>query len=223
MKVVVIGASTSGLFAAYLLAKKGVEVEVYEKGNIIGWPPRTLIVTTKLNDILGFDPKEAILNQVKYLQIFSKSRSAKLGLDSPDLVIERRRLLELFARLAEGAGAKIELRHEFEGFVEAGNKVLVNIRNLEAQQTRRIITDVLVGADGPFSGVSRFASRDGHHLSALLQARVAMPKNVNPDTFQVWFDPNHTKYFYWLIPESDQAAAVGLISKPPWFRCIDSN
>ncbi len=36
MKVVIIGASTSGLFGAYLLARGGVEVEVYERMNALG-------------------------------------------------------------------------------------------------------------------------------------------------------------------------------------------
>ncbi|MFN0111814.1 MAG: NAD(P)-binding protein, partial [Blastocatellia bacterium] len=35
MKVVITGASTSGLFAAYLLAKAGVEVEVFERSAAI--------------------------------------------------------------------------------------------------------------------------------------------------------------------------------------------
>jgi flavin-dependent dehydrogenase len=31
----------------------------------------------------------------------------------------------------------------------------------------------------------------------------------------VWFDVARTKYFYWLIPESDDIAAVGLIADDP--------
>jgi flavin-dependent dehydrogenase len=215
MKVVIIGASTSGLFTAYLLAKEGVEVQVYERMNALGLPPRTLIVTNKLNEILDFVPKDAIINKVKYLELFSKSRSAKLELDCPDLIIERKKLVELFARLAQGAGAKIVLRHQFEGFAQLGKEIVVNLKNLETNEQRRLSADILVGADGPLSRVARFASCDGHHLSALLQARVALPNNANHDTFQVWFDSNHTEYFYWLIPESDQVAAVGLISNDP--------
>jgi flavin-dependent dehydrogenase len=67
MKVIVIGASTSGLFMAYQLARKGVEVEVYEKEEVLGSPPRTLIVTCKINDVLDFVPEEAIINRVNYL------------------------------------------------------------------------------------------------------------------------------------------------------------
>src|SRR3974377_907373 len=107
MKAVIIGASTPGLFTAYLLAKGGVEVEVYERMHSLGSPPRTLIVTSKLNEILDFIPEEAIINKIRYLELFSKSSSAKVALNSPDLVIERRKLIELLVRMATSSGAKI--------------------------------------------------------------------------------------------------------------------
>jgi flavin-dependent dehydrogenase len=212
MKVIIIGASTSGLFAAHLLSKEGVDVEVYERENALGWPPRTLIVTDKIKDILGFSPKEAVVNRVKYLELFSGSRSAKLRLDSPDLVVERRKLLQILAHLAEKSGAKIILQHRFEGFAQVGRKIAVKLKGPETREERYESTDILIGADGPFSAVSRAASRDGHLMTALLQARVPFPENGKEDTSQVWFDPHHTKYFYWLIPESGGVASVGLIA-----------
>ena len=42
-----------------------------------------------------------------------------------------------------------------------------------------------------------------------------MPEEVKPDTLQVWFDSNQTRYFYWLIPESDRVATLGLIADGP--------
>jgi len=212
MKVTIIGASISGLFTAYLLSKEGVEVEVYERADSIGWPPRTLIVTSKLNNVLDFVPEEAIVNRVRYLELFSRSRSARLELSDPDLVIERRKLIQLLARLAEEAGARVVLMHQFEGFAQFGTNVLVSLRSLRTGEERRLSTDILVGADGVLSAVSRSASRDGHYLSALLQAKVALSENVRTDTCQVWFDSTQTKYFYWLIPESNHVATVGLIA-----------
>lgn len=215
MKVSVIGASVSGLFTAYLLAKEGVEVEVYEKGGVLGRPPRTLIVTNKINEILDFVPEEAIINRIRYIELFSRSRSARLELSSPDLIVERERLLNLLARLAKGAGVKIMFNHRFEGLAHFGRKVVVSVKNLETGKGQSRSTDILIGADGAQSAVAHAASCNGHHLSALLQARVSLPANVRSDTSQVWFDPDRTKYFYWLIPESDQVATVGLIAEDP--------
>jgi flavin-dependent dehydrogenase len=212
MKVIIIGASISGLYTATLLAKQGVDVEVYDRMSTLRGPLRTLIVTGKINEILDSIPGEMVLNQVKYLELFSKSRSARLELRYPDLIVERRKFVEIFARMAEEAGAQIILGHLFEGFTQFGRKVVVTVRNLEANEAKQISTDILVGADGVQSAVSQAASRNGHRVAALVQARVPLPESGEGDTYRVWFDTKQTKYFYWFIPESDRVAAVGLIA-----------
>ena len=213
MKVIVIGASISGLYTATLLAKQGVEVEVYDRMDALGGPSRTLIVTGKINEILDPVPEEIVLNQVKYLELFSKLRSARLELSVPDLIVGRRRFVESFTRTAEEAGARMILRHQFEGFAQFGRKVVVTLRNLETNEAKQISADILVGADGVQSAVSQAASCNGHRVAALVQARVSLPESQEGDTYRVWFDTNRTNYFYWLIPESDRVAAVGLIAE----------
>lgn len=212
MKVAVIGASISGLFLAYLLAKEGVEVEVIEKEEETQKGLRTLIVTGKIREVMEVLPQEVILNQIKYLELFSKSQTLRLELHEPDLVIERGKLLYHLDQLAQNAGAKVLFQHKFEGFTPFGRKILMNLQNLKTDHSVKISTDILVGADGAFSKVSHCASADGHPLVALRQARVASPYPLQSETSQVWFNPDLTKYFYWLIPESDQIAAIGLIA-----------
>ncbi len=212
MKITIIGASTPGLFAAYLLAKAGADVEVFERSGALDFLPRTLIVTGKISDVLGFVPQEAILNEVRYVELFSRSRSARVELSRPDLIVEREKLVVLLARMAEEAGARIILKRRFRTFVSAGEGVVVSFRDLDAGEDGQARTDVLIGADGAFSAVGRAASHNGHFQTALLQARVRMPEQVNRHTYRVWFDASRTKYFYWLIPESDETAAVGLIA-----------
>jgi len=213
MKVIIIGASISGLHTATLLAKQGVDVEIYDRMNALGSPSRTLIVTGKINEVLDSVPEEMVLNKVKYLELFSKSRSARLELSCPDLIVERRRFVEFVARMAEEAGVRMILGHQFEGFAQFGKKVVVTLRNLETNEAKQISADILVGADGVQSAVSHAASRNGHRVAALVQARVALPESGEGGTYRVWFDTNQTKYFYWLIPESDRVAAVGLIAE----------
>ncbi len=212
MRIIIIGASTPGLFAAYLLSKAGFEVEVYERSGALDSLPRTLIVTGKISDVLGFVPEEVIVNEVRSVELFSKSRSAKLGLSRPDLIIERERLVILLARMAEGAGARIILKRRFLTFTSTSQGVVVAFRDLETGEEKRARADALIGADGTFSAVARAASHNGHFHTALLQARVRLPEDVDHHTYQVWFDPGRTKYFYWLIPESDETAAVGVIA-----------
>lgn len=212
MKVVIAGASTSGLFAAYLLAKAGVEVEVYERAAMLDPAVRTLIVTDKINEVLGFVPHEIILNEVKHIDLFSKSRSSKMELDRPDLIIAREKLILMLARMSEEAGVKISLKRRFLSFASGQNGVAVRYKDLETGEDKHEKADYLIGADGVYSAVAKAASYNGHLQTALLQARIKLPKEVSRDTYQVWFDRERTKYFYWLIPESDDIAAVGLIA-----------
>jgi flavin-dependent dehydrogenase len=212
MKIIIIGASTPGLFAASLLSRAGANVEVYERSGALDFAPRTLIVTEKISEVLGFIPEEVILNEVRYVELFSKSRSTTVELARPDLIIERQKLQILLARMAEEAGAKIFLGRRFLSFDSSGKGVNVVYRDSSASINKQTQADVLIGADGAFSGVARSASHNGHFQTALLQARVRINKEIDRDTYRVWFDPARTKYFYWLIPESDEIAAVGLIA-----------
>jgi flavin-dependent dehydrogenase len=42
-----------------------------------------------------------------------------------------------------------------------------------------------------------------------------MPPASNPGVGKVWFIPQDTQYFYWLCPESERFAAVGLVDASP--------
>ena len=86
------------------------------KGLALDFAPRTLMVTEKISEVLGFVPEEVILNEVKYVELFSKSRATTVELLRPDLIIERQKLLLLLARMAEEAGAKIFLERRFLSF-----------------------------------------------------------------------------------------------------------
>jgi digeranylgeranylglycerophospholipid reductase len=57
----------------------------------------------------------------------------------------------------------------------------------------------------------------------LVQAVVKLPKDCPQDTTRVWFVPDDTPYFYWMIPESADRAAIGVIGEhgKDTKRCFD--
>ncbi len=183
--ITIVGASSAGLFTAYLLSQAGFKVRLFEKNQTIGPPPRTLIVTGKILDMLPFDLGDALVNQIKKVEFFSPDQKNSLDFKKPDLVIERQKLLELLAKKAQAAGAEIHTGVELKDFSTA------------------VYTDVLVDA----SGVKKSAK-----TVALLQAEVEVPTAIDKETIQVFFDTKKTKYFFWLIPKSETQAAVGLIA-----------
>lgn len=211
--VVIVGASTAGLFAAYLLAKERIPVQLYDERESLGHPPRTLIVTSKLSEVLGFVPHEAILNKVNRMELISAHRHSWVALQEPDLVIERQRLIELLARKAAEEGAKIYPGFRFLGFEDEGNQLLLSLENVARARQHTITTNVLIGADGVLSNVARAASRDSRETVTIAQAKVVLPNQASADSVKVWFDRERTEFFHWLIPESEARAVIGLISR----------
>ena len=211
--VVIVGASTAGLFAAYLLAKERIPVQVYDERETLGQPSRTLIVTGKLTQVLEFVPEEAILNRVSRIKLLSANRDASVGLHEPDLVIERQKLIELLATKASEEGAEIYLGFRFLGLEDAGSGLVLSLQDLAKGTTHHITTNILIGADGVPGSVASAASRDSRETVAIVQAKVVLAEKASADCVKVWFDRQRTCFFHWLIPESESRAVIGLISR----------
>jgi flavin-dependent dehydrogenase len=71
----------------------------------------------------------------------------------------------------------------------------------------------IIGADGAVSRVAQAAGWPKPRTAPLVQAIVGLPKGMTPDTARVWFIPEDTPYFYWLIPHSPTQGVVGLIGE----------
>jgi flavin-dependent dehydrogenase len=70
-----------------------------------------------------------------------------------------------------------------------------------------------VGADGVFSRVAEKGGWPGQEIVSLVQAVVELPDDMAPDTARIWFIPEETPYFYWLIPHSKTHGVFGLIGE----------
>ena len=209
---IVIGASVAGLQTALLLAQGGAKVQLFDANDPTKVKPRTLIATAQLAEALGFLPNEAVINRVGAIEISSSNRSVKIKLPQPDLIVERAKIIPLMAERAADAGVKIFSGHKFLGFEPNGNGVLVRVQRKHDQQVREFHTRRLVGADGAFSRVAHAAQMNGLRRVPLLQAMVDLPNGYDAGNVRVWFEPDDTPYFYWLIPESAGKAAIGFIA-----------
>ena len=76
-------------------------------------------------------------------------------------------------------------------------------------------TEILVGADGGFSKVARSIGWPDTPTLPLIQAIVDLPEDLSPDTTRIWFIPEETPYFFWLIPHSPTQGVLGLIGEDP--------
>ncbi|MDP9342155.1 MAG: NAD(P)/FAD-dependent oxidoreductase [Actinomycetota bacterium] len=211
--VVVVGGSAAGLLTATLLARDGVPVTVLERSPEVRPVPRTLIVTDQLRGLLGPVIDPAIRNEIRRFELFADGRVASIALRRPDLIVERSAIIEALHREATGAGVSVRSGRRFLDMRSSNGGLEVSVGVNGHGTTEEISASTVVGADGARSSVARAAGWPSQPTVPLLQAIVDLPADLPPDTTRVWFRPEDTPYFYWLIPESERRGALGLIGE----------
>ncbi|MGH7888301.1 MAG: NAD(P)/FAD-dependent oxidoreductase, partial [Candidatus Binatia bacterium] len=211
-EIIVIGGSIAGLHAATLLANGGANVHLFDANDVTQVQPRTLIATAQLAEALGYFPSEAVVNEIRSIELRAAGRSVKVPLPKADLIVERATLIPMLAKNAQAAGVKIYAGHKFLGFDGDGDGVTVRLQDKTDKRVHEFHTHCLIGADGAFSKVASAAQLNGQQRVPLLQAIVDLPSGYDANNVSVWFEPDQTRYFYWLIPESKTKAAVGFIA-----------
>jgi len=209
--VVVVGSSAAGLYTAGKLAAGGKKVRILESKAGLEPAARTLIVTDHFRQQLGASANESIVNEIRRFELFTDGRSAQISLKKPDLIIERSRLITALAREARHAGAKVSFDTRFLGLSPNGNGL--RLKTETGGRHEELHAGSVVGADGAASRVARSAGWPPIETVPLMQAIVRLPKDCAADTTRVWFVPDDTPYFYWLVPESKDRGALGVIGE----------
>jgi flavin-dependent dehydrogenase len=211
-KITVVGGSAAGLHAATLLARAGARVDVLEQSEHLDPLRRTLIVTSHMRDILGAAGEPSIVNEIHRFELFTDGRVAKIQFARPDLIIERAALIRSLAAEAQAAGATLRFGKRFKALESANGQVRVCAESsLGPDET--LDSSTVIGADGAASKVAAAAGWPKLATVPLIQAIVKTPDDYPPATVRVWFIPEDTRYFFWLIPEAGGKAALGLIGE----------
>jgi flavin-dependent dehydrogenase len=211
--VAVVGGSAAGLFTASILARQGISVRVFERIETLEPDERTLIVTDRMRALLGRAAQKSVLNEIRRFELFTDGRSATISLKHPDLIIERRTLIQGLAQEVQQAGATVELGRRFHALHSNSRGMVLEIDRCNDGSREEVRADTIVGGDGASSRVAQAAGWAPLETVPLVQAIVSLPQDMSPDTARVWFVPQDTPYFYWLIPESPTRAALGIIGE----------
>jgi len=210
--VVVIGASSAGLHAAEILAKKGKKVVLFDRAVSFAPQIRTYIVTPGLFRVMPETDSDLIRHEINAIHLQAADACAVIQLSSLDLIIERVQLITALLNRAKNAGVEVHFGSEFKGLItESG---ITRIKILSKSDERLIKADYLIGADGVTSAVGKAADLPIPPTVPLLQVEIDLLSNWDPGVTKVWFDIGDTPYFYWLIPYSETKAVVGLITQP---------
>jgi len=210
-EVIVVGGSAAGLLTAAKVAAGGRTVRVLDAKSGLDPAPRSLIVTHHFREQLREAACFSIINEIRRFELFTDGRSAEIALKRPDLIIERARLIPALANEARKAGADLSFDTRFLGLGPNSRGLRLEVET--GGKKEELHADEVVGADGATSRVGRAAGWPPVETVPLVQAIVKLPKDCRPDTTRVWFVPDDTPYFYWLIPESDSRGALGIIGE----------
>lgn len=153
-------------------------------------------------DLIGSLCESVMLNKIGRFELFADGRVATISLRRPDLVIDRSRLIQRLAEQAEECGAKILTGHRFLDLKPNGKKLTFTVAYNGNGESIEESANILVGADGAFSKVAQSGGWPKPLTVPLVQAVVELPKDMPSDVTRVWFIPEDTSYFYWLIPHS---------------------
>src|SRR5438477_2416251 len=210
-EVIVVGGSAAGLFTAATVARGGRRVRVLESKPQFEPAPRTLIVTDHFRHQMGAAACKSIINEIRRFELFTDGRSAQVALTKPDLIIERSRLIPALARDAQQAGAVLSFDTRFLGIGPNARGLRLEVESGDKRE--ELHADSVVGGDGAASRVGCASGWPPAETVPLVQAIVRLPKDCPPDTTRVWFVSDDTPYFYWLIPESSERGALGVIGE----------
>ena len=174
--ITIIGAGAAGNYAAYLLAGKGLDVQVFEANDTIGLPIACTGILTSHFDTLVEPKKEFVANEVAEARIYSPNGEfAEVKFSKPNKIFHRNLLDQHVARMAMDAGAKYYLGHVYMGNSSGKegeeSSRTVKIKNLRTEEEFETETKLLIGADGP---ASRVAKNNG-----LYGKRTCFEKSVN--------------------------------------------
>ena len=211
-RIAIVGGSAAGLFTAYRLARAGADARLFEGKDQLDSAARTLIVTDRMRNVVGSLGEKSVVNEIRRFELFTDGRVARLGLRRPDLVIERSILIQELAKSAQRAGARLEFGQKLRGLEGRGKALHLTLERSQGGSSEAQFRTV-VGADGAVSRVAQAAGLGRPRTAPLVQAVVDLPRGMTPDTVRVWFIPDDTPYFYWLIPHSPTQGVVGLIGE----------
>lgn len=204
-KIVVIGAGISGLSFQYFLAKNGIDCILIDSKKEIGKPIKDSgLISNKIFELIPLDKEKLIEESFRYADfIFENNKFRIFSKKSEMNVVKRglldKQILELTQTLTK---PKIFLNTKAIGFKN----------NYVITKKGKFKYDLLIGADGTFSIVSKWFKMDENVSFFISEEAIVKTKNENK-SIELYFGKEYSKtYFLWKICY-DKKMKIGYIDK----------
>ena len=211
--ITVIGAGPAGSSAAEVAAAEGAEVVLIEKKSEIGSPVQcggflpdaveleTFMPCARLPQTLMDIPARSILHRTRLQRIYSPSGKYK-QFAVAGRIVDRRAFDRHLATRAVREGARVLLATRArleEGTLQLSGRVRCKIR-----------PQIIIGADGPYSVVSRAMGNPVQEMGICLEYEMA-DVNIDAQAAEMYFSAHYAPGGYaWIIPLGQDIANVGV-------------
>ncbi|MDP4012743.1 MAG: NAD(P)/FAD-dependent oxidoreductase [Candidatus Nanoarchaeia archaeon] len=199
----IIGGGPSGNYTAYLLAKAGKQVEVFEEHRKTGTPVQCTGLTTSMLSGLVPISKEYLVNKITRTKVYSPNGDFVEIPLKDNYVVNREYFDTHLANKAMDKGAEYNFGKRFISCKE-GKQITMQFNDNSEKQT-----DTLIGADGPSSLVARSANLFGKRdFYVGMQARVKLESEK--DLIDFYLDED---WFGWIVPEDGKFVRLGICAR----------
>jgi digeranylgeranylglycerophospholipid reductase len=216
---VVIGGGPAGSFSAFELAKRGLDIEVFEEHPAVGLPSHcTGHLSIRSLHALGLYPlPNGIVENTFSAANFYSSMGAKFSvhLSKPvTCAIDRAKFDVYLAESAQSAGAEYSLGTKVQSLVVEDKFVRgVNVVGSDGLKTR-VPARLVVDAEGISSRLLRQTGLQAMKPDSIVygvEAKVENVSDVEEHAVEVYVGEDYAPGFYgWVVPLLDGSAKVGL-------------
>lgn len=209
MKVAIVGAGIIGTYLAWRLAKKGLEVSVFEQKDEIGGKVCSGLISRRLWHFFP-ENKDLALNEIKSANVHFPKKDIEIKFSPHMLVLDRKGLEHYAAKLAKETGAKLFLGMKVANVLHVKGKKPQVV--LERNNKKAFLEfDYIIGCDGANSIVRKSLRLKEQKMRLGILAFGKGKKNQMHDAVEVFPTKNG---FDWIIPRNSGEAEYGALENP---------
>ncbi len=206
MKIAIVGGGFAGLLAAYKLADKGYDVELFEEHRRVGYPQHcTGLVSWSVVEGIGDPARESI--ESRYHGLTLNVMGSECRINTRDIIVklDRVKLEEELLEYASSTGAKVRLGVRVGGVsVEGGLRIGSN----------RKVYDLVVLAEGLHGKLRKSLGLIEEPLTSLgVNIEANNITHYDSSYFEVLFFKDYAG-FAWIVPKSNSIVVGALSLKP---------